>query len=97
MFLEIHCDQGHHGLFGAPEKRVCWVGRWREIRVHHQSPSSSEVHFHPGCSTPCPVCCFAACMLKSQCWYLVVVVSSVFGVQSGFLCIVGSFVTLGHF
>ena len=65
MFLEIHCDQGHHGLFGVPEKRVCWVGRWHIIRVHHQSPPSSEVHFHPGCNTPCPICCFAAYVLRS--------------------------------
>ena len=25
MFLEIHCDQDHHGLFGVPEKIVSTI------------------------------------------------------------------------
>ena len=58
-----------------------------------------EIHYdqgHPGCNTPCPICCFAAYILISQCWCLVVVTFSVFEVQSDFLCIAGSFATLDH-
>ena len=97
MFLEIHCDLSHHGLFGALVRRVHWVGKWHEIHAHHQLPSSSEVHFHPDCSTPYLVCCVAACVSKFRCWHLVVVIFSVTGVQLGSLCTAGCPVDLGHF
>ena len=76
MFTEIHCDPNHHELLGVPERLAHLGGGWCKIHGHHPLSSSSEAHFHPGCSTVCPACCVAACVSRSQCWHLVVVAIS---------------------
>ena len=77
MFLEIHCDLNHCELFRVPERLACLGGRWHKLCDHHQLPSLSEFHFHLCCSTLCPAYCVTACVTRSQCWHLVVVVFSI--------------------
>ena len=86
--MEIHCDLSNRELFRVPERLACLGGRCCEICGHHLLPSLSEVHFHPCCSTPCPICCVAACVSEFQCWHLVVVAFSTTGGQLGSLCTV---------
>ena len=85
MFLEIHCDLNHCELFRVPERLARLGGKWHKIHNHCRLPSLSEVHFHLCCSTPCPVCCVAACVLEFQYWHLVVVDVLTAGGQSGSL------------
>ena len=96
MFVGIHCNLSHPELIRVPERPVHLGGKWHKICGHHLLPSSSEVHFHLCCSTPCPVCCVAACVSEFLCWHLVVVVFSIIVGRLGSLCTVGCPVDLGH-